>query len=103
MCLFVHIFFLGLVVSGSNNEKGNDGIVEKLIRSEDDVFSDAVADFPDNGQNQGLKECLQEEGLDLGTDVERVNTKEQRLLGSDFNGKNIGFVMQFIDLFISAP
>lgn len=67
---------------GSNNEKGSTGNVEKLIRSEDDVFSDAVADFPDNGQNQGVKDCLQEDSLDLGTDVERVHTQEDEFCNS---------------------
>ncbi|XP_057416404.1 uncharacterized protein LOC130710998 isoform X3 [Lotus japonicus] len=82
----------GLVASGSssialdlvNNEKGNDGIGEKLVRSErseDDVFSDAVAEFMDSGLSPGIKERLQEESLDSGTDVEGVHIKEQILSG----------------------
>ncbi|CAL5214062.1 unnamed protein product [Lathyrus oleraceus] len=39
----------GLVLSSSNNEKGNTGIKGKFTRAESDVFSDAVADFPDSG------------------------------------------------------
>ncbi|XP_027341938.1 uncharacterized protein LOC113854859 isoform X2 [Abrus precatorius] len=78
----------GLVVSGPNsldtgkNEKGNDGVGEKLIRSEDDVFSDAVADFSDSGLSPEIKERLQEDSLDSGTDVERVDIKEPKFSGS---------------------
>lgn len=36
-------------MSNSNNEKGNTGIKGKFTRAESDVFSDAVADFPDSG------------------------------------------------------
>lgn len=79
-----------------NNEKGSDGIGEKLTRSEDDVYSDAVADFSDSGLSPGVKDRLQEVSLDSGTEVEKVNTTEQKLSGSsehsDFNGKKkIGF------------
>ncbi|WJX53075.1 hypothetical protein P8452_39112 [Trifolium repens] len=81
----------GLVVSGSNNE--NDGIEGKLIRSESEVYSDAVADFSDNnGSSPGVKQILQQErdSLDSGIDFERVNNiKEHTLLASskynDFN------------------
>lgn len=83
-----------------NNEKGNDGIGEKLVRSErseDDVFSDAVAEFMDSGLSPGIKERLQEESLDSGTDVEGVHIKEQILSGPSehnvFNGKTIGFTL----------
>lgn len=50
ICLFT--FFLGLAVSGTSNKNAKDGNVEKLLISEDEVFSDVVADFPDCGQNQ---------------------------------------------------
>ncbi|XP_012572325.1 uncharacterized protein [Cicer arietinum] len=73
-----------LVVSGSNNEKGNDGMNELLgstkfsramtMRSEDDVFSDAAAEFSDTGVKDRLQ---QQDSLDSGTDVERINKKEQ--------------------------
>ncbi|CAI8618544.1 unnamed protein product [Vicia faba] len=39
----------GLLLSTSNNDKGNIGIKAKFTRAESDVFSDAVADFPDTG------------------------------------------------------
>jgi hypothetical protein len=93
----VLIIFLGLVVSGSNNE--NDGIEGKLIRSESEVYSDAVADFSDNGSSPGVKQILQQEGdsLDSGIDFERVNnTKEHTLLASseynDSNGNNMSLL-----------
>ena len=77
-----------------NNEKGNEGNGEKLIRSEDEVFSDAVADFLDSGSNPEIKERLQD-NLDSGANVERVDIKETKISGSsegkDFNGAKIGF------------
>jgi hypothetical protein len=91
------IFFLGLVVSDSNNE--NDGVEGKLIRSESEVYSDAVADFSDNGSSPGVKQILQQEGdsLDSGIDFERVNnSKEHTLLASsdynDFNGNKMALL-----------
>ncbi|XP_019445698.1 PREDICTED: uncharacterized protein LOC109349381 [Lupinus angustifolius] len=62
----------GLVVSAPNNldtgkiEKGNDGIRERLVRlrSEDEVFSDAVEDFSDIGLSPGTKEPLKQDCLD---------------------------------------
>ncbi|RZC12545.1 hypothetical protein D0Y65_012355 [Glycine soja] len=97
----------GLVVSGpksletGNNEKGNEGNGEKLIRSEDEVFSDAVADFLDSGSNPEIKERLQD-NLDSGANVERVDIKETNFSGSsegkDFNGAKIAAdASQFID------
>ncbi|KAL2647541.1 hypothetical protein AAZV13_05G124300 [Glycine max] len=93
----------GLVVSGpksletGNNEKGNEGNGEKLIRSEDEVFSDAVADFLDSGSNPEIKERLQD-NLDSGANVERVDIKETKFSGSsegkDFNAADAS---QFID------
>ncbi|XP_020204056.1 uncharacterized protein LOC109789501 isoform X2 [Cajanus cajan] len=70
----------GVVVSGpnletGNNKKGNEGNGEKIIRSEDEVFSDAVADFSDSGSNAEVKERLQD-SLESGADVERVDIKE---------------------------
>lgn len=77
-----------------NNEKGNEGNGDKLFRSEDDVFSDAVADFSDSGSNPEIKERLQD-SLDSGADVERVDIKEPKFSGSsedkDFNGVKICF------------
>ncbi|KAE9603015.1 putative transcription factor C2H2 family [Lupinus albus] len=71
----------GLVVSGPKNldrgksEKGNDGIRERLVRlrSEDEVFSDAVADFSDIGLSPGTKEPLKQDCLD--SDVGRIIVK----------------------------
>jgi hypothetical protein len=64
MCLY----FLGLVELGSNNDKGNDGIERKFSRSESEVYSDAVDDFPDSGLSQGVKQNLQQEhNLNSGT------------------------------------
>ncbi|CAL0306327.1 unnamed protein product [Lupinus luteus] len=47
-------------------EKGNDGIGERLVRlrSEDEVFSDAVSDFSDIGLSPGTKEPLKQDSLD---------------------------------------
>ncbi|KAK7400047.1 hypothetical protein VNO78_11246 [Psophocarpus tetragonolobus] len=93
----------GLVVSGpnsletANNEKGNDGNGEKLMRSEDEVFSDAVADFSDCGSNPDIKERSQD-SLDSGADVERSEIKEPKFSGSsedkDFNAADVS---QLID------
>lgn len=87
-------------------KKGNDGIGKKLVRlrSEDEVFSDAAADFSDNGPNPGIKEPLQEDNLDSSTSVEKVDIKDPIFSGSpknsDFiNGKMIGFTTQFFLLY----
>ncbi|CAK8578442.1 unnamed protein product [Lathyrus sativus] len=48
----------GLVLSSSNNEKGNIGIKGKFTRAESDVFSDAVADFPDTGVKDHFLQTL---------------------------------------------
>ncbi|KEH20641.1 putative transcription factor C2H2 family [Medicago truncatula] len=47
----------GLVELGSNNG----GIERKFSRSESEVYSDAVDDFPDTGLSQGVKHNLQQE------------------------------------------
>ncbi|KAG5015322.1 hypothetical protein AAZX31_08G104300 [Glycine max] len=82
-----------------NKEKGNEGNGEKIIRSEDEVFSDAVADFSDSGSIPEIKERLQD-SLDSGADVERVDIKETKFSGSsedkDFNGGKID-ASQLID------
>lgn len=89
-------------MSGSNNEKGNDGMNELLgstkfsramtMRSEDDVFSDAAAEFSDTGVKDRLQ---QQDSLDSGTDVERINKKEQTHSDyseyKDCSGKKMGF------------
>lgn len=60
-----------LHVSGSkalemgNNEKGGGGTGEKVNRSEDEVFSDAVTDFSDSALNS-----------DSAISVERVDRKD---------------------------
>ncbi|XP_058731764.1 uncharacterized protein LOC131603468 [Vicia villosa] len=48
----------GLVLSSGNNEKGNVGIKGKFTRVESDVFSDAVADFPDTGVKDHFPQTL---------------------------------------------
>ncbi|KAJ1407316.1 Zinc finger C2H2-type [Sesbania bispinosa] len=103
----------GLVVLGSNaldtgnNVKGNDGNGEKIIRSEDEVFSDAVADFLDSGLSPGNKEPLQKDSLDTDTDVEKVDTKEQKFSGSsehnDFNDESQLIVKSSNDCQIENP
>ncbi|XP_052723378.1 uncharacterized protein LOC108327251 isoform X2 [Vigna angularis] len=76
----------GLVLSVSNsletgnNEKGSAGNGEKFIRSEDEVFSDAVADFSDSGSNPDIKERLQD-SLDAGADMEMVDIKGPKFSG----------------------
>ncbi|KAK7247035.1 hypothetical protein RIF29_41911 [Crotalaria pallida] len=80
----------GLVVSGPNNletgqsDKGNFGIGAKLVslRSEDEVFSDAVADFADSGLSSGIKEPLQQGSSGSGTSVEIVQIKDPEFSGS---------------------
>ena len=80
-----------------NNEKGNNGIGEKINRSEDEVFSDAVADFSDSGLSQGVKEHLQEGSLDSDSGVERVEKGDPKFPGSSeensFNGKKISYIL----------
>ncbi|XLS51725.1 hypothetical protein HN51_012402 [Arachis hypogaea] len=75
------------VLNIGNKEKGDSGIGDKINRSEDEVFSDAVADFPDS---QGVKESLQEGSLDLSTSMEWDGKDDPKFLGSskdsDFNG-----------------
>ncbi|XP_022631988.1 uncharacterized protein LOC106778650 isoform X2 [Vigna radiata var. radiata] len=77
----------GLVLSVSNsletgnNEKGSAGNGEKFIRSEDEVFSDAVADFSDSGSNPDIKERLQD-SLDAGADMEMVDIKGPKFSGT---------------------
>ncbi|XLR58027.1 hypothetical protein S83_008699, partial [Arachis hypogaea] len=74
------------VLNIGNKEKGDSGIGDKINRSEDEVFSDAVADFPDS---QGVKESLQEGSLDLSTSMEWDGKDDPKFLGSskdsDFN------------------
>ncbi|KOM31556.1 hypothetical protein LR48_Vigan01g111100 [Vigna angularis] len=75
-----------------NNEKGSAGNGEKFIRSEDEVFSDAVADFSDSGSNPDIKERLQD-SLDAGADMEMVDIKGPKFSGiskdKDLNGAKI--------------
>jgi len=82
-----------------SNEKGNAGNGEKFIRSEEEVFSDAVADFSDSGSNPDTKERLQD-SLDSGADMELVDIKEPKFSGisedTDFNGEKIGFTSHFL-------
>ncbi|XP_057750596.1 uncharacterized protein LOC130969052 isoform X1 [Arachis stenosperma] len=74
------------VLNIGNKEKDDSGIGDKLNRSEDEVFSDAVADFSDS---QGVKESLQEGSLDSSTSVERDGKDDPKFSGSskdsDFN------------------
>ncbi|KAK7319004.1 hypothetical protein RJT34_03713 [Clitoria ternatea] len=81
----------------SNSGKGNVGVGEKVVRSEDEVFSDAVADFSDSGFSAETKERLQEDSLDSGTDVERVEIKEPKLSVSsetkDFDAADVSQLM----------
>ncbi|CAJ1938744.1 unnamed protein product [Sphenostylis stenocarpa] len=95
----------GSVLSGSNfsetgnNEKGNAGNVEKSIRSEYEVFTDAVADFSDSGSNPDIKDRLQD-SLDYGADMELVDSKEPKFSGisedKEFNGGKIVFTPHFL-------
>jgi len=83
-----------------NNEKGNAGNGEKFIRSEDEVFSDAVADFSDSGSNPDNKERLRD-SLDSGADMEMGDIKEPKFSepsseDKDFNGGKIGFTSHFL-------
>ncbi|RYR38978.1 hypothetical protein Ahy_A09g044341 [Arachis hypogaea] len=77
------------VLNIGNKEKDDSGIGDKINRSEDEVFSDAVADFSDS---QGVKESLQEGSLDSSTSVEWDGKDDPKFSGSskdsDFNGKN---------------
>lgn len=82
-----------------NNEKGSAGNGEKFIRSEDEVFSDAVADFSDSGSNPDIKERLQD-SLDAGADMEMVDIKGPKFSGTskdkDLNAAKIGFTSHFL-------
>lgn len=74
-------YFLGLVELGSNNG----GIERKFSRSESEVYSDAVDDFPDTGLSQGVKHNLQQEHtLNSGTLLMSFEH-------NDFNGNKLGF------------
>ncbi|XLT72765.1 hypothetical protein HN873_029191, partial [Arachis hypogaea] len=74
------------VLNIGNKEKDDSGIGDKINRSEDEVFSDAVADFSDS---QGVKESLQEGSLDSSTSVEWDGKDDPKFSGSskdsDFN------------------
>ncbi|XP_047146888.1 uncharacterized protein LOC124819413 isoform X2 [Vigna umbellata] len=91
----------GLVLSVSNsletgnNEKGSAGNGEKFIRSEDEVFSDAVADFSDSGSNPDIKERLQD-SLDAGADMEMVDIKGPKFSGIS-KDKDLNDMSPFID------
>ncbi|XP_027916640.1 uncharacterized protein LOC114175972 isoform X3 [Vigna unguiculata] len=80
----------GLVLSVTNsldtgnNEKGSAGNGEKFIRSEDEVFSDAVADFSDSGLNPDVKERLQD-SLDSGADMEMVDINVPKFSGTSMD------------------
>lgn len=82
-----------------NNEKGSAGNGEKFIRSEDEVFSDAVADFSDSGLNPDVKERLQD-SLDSGADMEMVDINVPKFSGTsmdkDLTGAKIGFTPHFL-------
>ncbi|KAK7306417.1 hypothetical protein VNO77_44356 [Canavalia gladiata] len=75
-----------------NNEKVNGGTGENLIRSGDEVFLDAIANFSDGALSPGVKESLRD-SLDSATDVEVVNIKYPELSGSsadnDFNAADV--------------
>lgn len=43
-----------------NSEKGSRGVGERSNRSEDEVFSDAVAEFLDGGSARGIEEHPQD-------------------------------------------
>ncbi|MED6130806.1 hypothetical protein PIB30_003825 [Stylosanthes scabra] len=75
------------VLEIGNKEKGDNGVGDKINRSEDEVFSDAVADFSDS---QGVKESLQEgSSFNSGTSVEKDGKYDPKFSGSskdsDFN------------------
>ncbi|KAI4344904.1 hypothetical protein L6164_012086 [Bauhinia variegata] len=59
------------------NEKGSGKIGDKLNRSEDEVFSDAVADFSDSGLSPGIEERFHESS-DSAINVETVDIKDSK-------------------------
>ncbi|KAI9115100.1 hypothetical protein K1719_014113 [Acacia pycnantha] len=70
----------------SKNEKGGGGIGEKLKRSEDEVFSDAVADFSDGGLSS-----------DSANNAEKFDRKDPKLSElSENKGFDAGSVSQLI-------
>ncbi|KAG6667628.1 uncharacterized protein LOC122315592 isoform X1 [Carya illinoinensis] len=58
------------VLEKTNNDKGSRGIGERSNKSEDDLFSDAVADFSDSGVNAGNE------------DVEKVTKDDPKVIQS---------------------
>ncbi|XP_020979662.1 uncharacterized protein LOC107644337 [Arachis ipaensis] len=74
------------VLNIGNKEKDDSGIGDKINRSEDEVFSNAVADVSDS---QGVTESLQEGSLDSSTSLERDGKDDPKFSGSskdsDFN------------------
>ncbi|XP_068462656.1 uncharacterized protein [Phaseolus vulgaris] len=79
-----------------NNEKSNAGNGEKFIRSEDEVFSDAVADFSDSGSNPDNKERLRD-SLDSGADMEMGDIKEPKFSGPSSEDKDFNDLGPLID------
>lgn len=73
----------------SNNEKGSGLIAEGSVRSEDAVFSDAVAEFSDIGSGAGTGEGL-EDVLKSATSVESIAKNDlnaiQSLNDGEING-----------------
>ncbi|XP_052114659.1 uncharacterized protein LOC110278883 isoform X2 [Arachis duranensis] len=92
------------VLNIGNKEKDDSGIGDKINRSEDEVFSDAIADFSDS---QGVKKSLQEGSLDSSTSVEWDGKDDPKFSGSskdsDFNveecnGRKQKFAILAMDL-----
>lgn len=75
----------------SNNEKGSGLIGWGSVRSEDAVFSDAVAEFSDSGSGAGTGERL-EDVLKSATSVERVAKNDLNAIQSLNDGEINGSV-----------
>ncbi|KAM1385287.1 hypothetical protein ACFX15_031013 [Malus domestica] len=74
------------VLERSNNEKGSGLIGEGSVRSEDAVFSDAVAEFSDSGSGAGTGEGL-EDVLKSATSVEKVAKNDLNAIQSLNDGE----------------
>lgn len=75
----------------SNNEKGSGLVGGESVRSEDAVFSDAVAEFLDSGSGAGTGEGL-EDVLKSATSVERVAKNDLNAIQSPNDGEINGNV-----------
>lgn len=71
----------------TSSDKRRSGIGERSNRSEDDVFSDAVTEFPDGGFTPGTEEKL----MGARAAVTRVASVNETELSTFYSFKDIEF------------